>query len=209
MESLEADLDLPMWDKKLKPTEQPEVLRLARNLYLLHYPYERVFLMTGIPVHYWCKFAPKWEKLRVRIDEYQINRIRKKAIGQQVKDFLDKGLHLLNIQLNRWMKTGVDLDPKEFKLISDSIMGLHRVKRLEEGEATDIKQYEAFTPDQLTDYLTAVYTQVKSKHSDLIEYDVERFSDIPTEDYIQTFLDEPKKAIDLVTQQVEKEPSGS
>ncbi len=72
-----------------------------------------------------------------------------------------------------------------------------------------IKQYEAFTPDQLTDYLSAVYTQVKSKHSDLIEYDVERFSDIPTEDYIQTFLDAPKEALDLVTKQVEKEPSGS
>lgn len=145
-------------------------LRRARTLFLMDYPFERIFLETDIPYSYFVRLRKKWTVLKDRVDETVLEKIRNKAIGGRAEDFVQKGLTLGLRFLDRALKNGDDLTPKDFKLIMDSVMGIHRVKQLETGGATDIAVYEKMSPEELRDYLEATKKEILAENPEMLEF---------------------------------------
>lgn len=71
--------------------------------------------------------------------------------------------------LDRLIARETELDPKDFKLIMDSVMGIHRVRQLEAGEPTDIKKVDAMSPEELKKFMRDAYEDVMSKHGAILD----------------------------------------
>lgn len=151
------------------PRNRP-VIKKARNLYLQNYPFERIFLETGILYAVYIKRERTWRRIKERIDQQLIAKMRDKAVVKTAEEFVEKGLHIGLKFLDNVIKRNIELDVKDFKFIMDSVMAIHRVKQLEAGAATDITVYQNMSPKELKVYLEQTFIQVKSKHADIIEY---------------------------------------
>lgn len=145
-------------------------IKKARALYLLEYPYERIFLETNIPPKIYLKYAQKWCLLKDRVDEKVLTELRTKAIGEKAEDFVRLGLNLGYRYLNRMAKEDVPLSPKDFKLVMDAIQGVHRIKQLETGGATDIAGYEKMSPEELREYLERAQKEILDTTPELLDY---------------------------------------
>lgn len=176
------------WNDDLSEYDQRQVVRLARNLFIKNYPFERVFLLTGIPHWLWRKKLRKWTKLKEEVDLKIIERIRKKAISEQTTEFVEKGLHLGLMFLDRAIKREIELTPKDFKLCMDSVMAIHRVGQLEKGEPTDITAYEHMNPDELRRYLLDVAITIGKKHDDILSPIDTKELDYPAEQRLNYYL---------------------
>ncbi len=126
--------------------------------------------------------------MRERVDEIILERIRKDAIGDKATEFVEKGLHLGLTFLDRAIKREVELDPKEFKLVMDSVMAIHRVGQLEKGEPTDITAYEHMTPDELRSYLYDLAVSIGKKHQDILSPIDTGDADVPADARLKFYL---------------------
>lgn len=177
------------YDPDLTERENGHVIRRARDMYLKDFPYERIFLSTGLPYDKFYRLQKRWKKLKEHLDAKIIEAIRKDAIADKAEEFVNKGLQIGLAFLNKVIKRDVELEPKDFKLIMDSVMAIHRVKQVETGEPTDIVQYAAMTPVELREYLMTVAKQVGEKHGELLGY-YQTGTDVPVEGVLESFLPE-------------------
>ena len=110
--------------------------------------------------------------------------IRKKAVSEQSKEFIEKGLQVGLKFIDRLLKREDEITPKDWKLVSDSIMALHRVHQLEVGKPTDISVYEKMSPQEIQSYLLTVQKQLSEKHEmSMFASD----SDIPEEELLAEY----------------------
>lgn len=159
-------------------------IRAARDMYYKEYTYERIFLATGVPPSVFQARRKQWIKLKSRIDTQIIQKIRKKAVSEQSKEFVEKGLQIGLLLINRLLKREEEITPKDWKLISDSIANLHRIHQLELGKPTDISVYEKMTPQEVHAYLLETQRQLASKH------DMSMFApgeDVPEEELLAEY----------------------
>lgn len=81
---------------------------------------------------------------------------------------LDLGLKFLD----RCIKKGTDFDARDFKLVMDSVMAIHRVKQLETGQATDIsKELNSLSPEQLKEYLISLKEEAIRDHGEVLTFE--------------------------------------
>lgn len=176
----------PKYDMSLHYTDEVNKapLRAARDLYFKEYTYEAIFLKTGVPPSVFRSRCKIWSKVKARVDAKIIEGIRKKAVSQQSKEFIEKGLQVGLKFIDRLLKRGDEITPKDWKLVSDSIMALHRVHQLELGKPTDISAYEKMSPQEIQAYLLEMQKQVSAKH------DMSMFStdnDVPEEELLAQY----------------------
>jgi hypothetical protein len=167
-------------------------IKKARDLFFKEYPYERIFLATHIPPSVYLSCVRKWQKVKARIDEKLLTNIRKKAISDQSKEFIEKGLQVGIKFISRLLKREDEITPKDWKLVADSIMALHRVHQLEVGKPTDIKVYEGMSPEQIKEYLLETQRQLAEKH------DMSMFSpaaDVPEEELLAQYTNESNRKL--------------
>ena len=161
-------------------------LRAARDLYLKEYPYERIFLLTALPPSVFMSRRRSWDKVKARVDEGIITKIRRKAVSEQTKEFVEKGLQVGLKFVNRLLKREDEITPKDWKLVSDSIMALHRIHQLELGKPTDISVYEKMGEKEAKEDLLEMQKQLADKH------EMTMFSpkeDVPEEEMLREYLD--------------------
>lgn len=139
-------------------------LKRARELYFKEYTYEAIFLKTGVPPSIFLARRKNWDKMISRVDFKIIENIRKKAVSEQSKEFIEKGLQIGLKLVNRLVKREEEISVKDWKLISDSIMAIHRIHQLELGKPTDISMYEKMSPEQMNAYLLEIQRQAGEKH---------------------------------------------
>jgi hypothetical protein len=164
--------------------ENKAPIRAARDLFLKEYSYERIFLATGIPPSVFRLRCKKWSKVKERVDQKIVETIRKKAVSEQSKEFIEKGLQVGLKFIDRLLKREDEITPKDWKLVSDSIMALHRVHQLEVGKPTDISVYEKMSPQEIQSYLLTVQKQLSEKHEmSMFASD----SDIPEEELLAEY----------------------
>jgi DNA-directed RNA polymerase subunit K/omega len=185
---------LPQYDLVKPERDNKPAIRAARVLYLKEYTYEQIFLLTHLPPRVFAKLEPKWIELRNRIDEAVITEIRAKAIAGKAEEFVHKGLTIGLKFLDRALKQESYLTPKDFKLVMDSVMAIHRVKQLEDGKPTDISVYDGMDPHKMGEYLIEVARQLKDKHGEI--YDIPSELDIPKEDLLLTLANDTKRPPD-------------
>lgn len=149
-----------------------------------------MFLLTGLPHWVWRRRTVKWKKLKDKVDALLIARIRKKAVEEQATEFVEKGLHLGLMFLDRAIKREIEMTPKDFKLVMDSVMAIHRVGQLEKGEATDITAYQHMDPDELKRYLMDIAITVGKKHDDILSPIDTKELDYPAEERLKYYLPE-------------------
>ncbi len=163
------------------------VLRIARDMYLKEYSFERIFLAVALPPSVFIRRRRAWDKLKARVDETLIEKIRAKAVSQQTKEFVEKGLQVGLKFINRLLKREDEIQAKDWKLVSDSIANLHRIHQLELGKPTDISMYEKMSPDQIREYLATMQKELVEAH------DMSMFSpreDVPTEERLKAIVHE-------------------
>lgn len=176
---LKYNIDLHYTDPENKAP-----VRLARDLYFKEYTYEYIFLSTGVPPSVFRSRCKKWSKVKERVDVKLIENIRKKAVSAQTKEYIEKGLQVGLKFIDRLLKREAEITPKDWKLVSDSIMALHRVHQLETGKPTDISVYEKMSPSEIQAYLLEMQKQVADKH------DMSMFApgdDIPEEELLEEY----------------------
>lgn len=148
--------------------ERRFLIRKARNCYLRDYPFERIFLTTGMPLKLFYSYQRKWKNLKERLDEQLLLQIRASAISDKAEEFVQRGLSIGLRYLDRIVKRDIELDPKEFKLIMDSVLGMHRVKQLETGGPTDISMYEKMTPEELNTYILSLREEIAQEYPEIL-----------------------------------------
>lgn len=159
-------------------------LRVARDMYLKEYNFERIYLAVAVPPSVFLSRRKRWDKIKEKVDTKIIEDIRKKAVSEQTKEFVEKGLRVGLKFVDRLLKREEEIDPKSWKLISDSIMALHRIHQLELGKPTDISMYENMTPEQTMAFLRETQKQLGEKH------EMSMFSpreDIPEEELLAEY----------------------
>lgn len=164
--------------------ENKPFIREARNLYLSEYNFERIYLKTEIPPSIFVAKVKYWSRIKDRLDEQLISKIRQKAVSAQSKEFIEKGLQVGLKFINRMLKRETEVSAKDWKLVSDSISNLHRIHQLELGKPTDISMYENMSPQQLVEYLKETQRQLA------IDHDMTMFSprdDIPEEELLAEY----------------------
>jgi hypothetical protein len=159
-------------------------IREARDLYFKEYPYERIYLKTGVPPSVFLLKRKQWDKVKARVDERIITNIRKKALSESTKLFVEKGLAIGLKLVDRLMKREDEITIKDWKLLSDSIMALHRVHQLELGKPTDIKAYENMSPEQVKGYILEIQKQLGAKH----EMSMFAGDDVPEDEILKEYL---------------------
>lgn len=160
------------WDDNLEPCKQKQVINKARNLYLQDYPYSTIYLLTGIPFKIVYLRRRGWDKLKAKVDKQIIENIRKDAISEKAEKFVYMGLDLGLKFLDRCIKKGTDFDARDFKLVMDSVMAIHRVKQLETGQATDIsKELNSLSPEQLKEYLISLKEEAIRDHGEVLTFE--------------------------------------
>ena len=158
------------YDAEKVPYRNAPAIRRARSLYLMDYPFERIFLETDLPYSVFIRLRKRWTVLKERIDSQVLEKIRTEAIGDRAEEFVKKGLALGLRFLDRQIEKGTDFSPKDFKLVMDSVLGIHRVKQLETGGATDISVYEKMSPEELREYLDRNRQELIAENPDLLEF---------------------------------------
>jgi hypothetical protein len=160
------EISYPQYRNDLHWTDEENKapIRAARDLFFKEFSYERIFLATGIPPSIFRKYAKRWSKVKERVDQKIVEKIRKKAVSEQSKEFIEKGLQVGLRFIDRLLKREDEITPKDWKLVSDSIMALHRVHQLEIGKPTDISVYEKMSPQEIQSYLLTVQKQLAEKH---------------------------------------------
>lgn len=169
-EGEEQILPFQKYDLEAPPAHNATAIRRARNMFIQNYPFERIFLETGVPYNIFIRKQRKWIKLRDKLDEFLLAKMRDEAVVDKAQEFVERGLHIGLKFLDNVIKRNIEIDVKDFKFIMDSVMAIHRVKQLEAGLATDIVAYEHMSPKELREYLAKTVVEVKSKHSEIIEY---------------------------------------
>lgn len=164
------------WDPMKPQYLQKAVLTRARNLYLQNYSFERIFLETEIPPTVYANRRRSWEKLKFELGQKVLIEIRKKAVEDQAKEFVEKGLHVGLRFLDSCIARESELTPKDFKLVMDSVMAIHRVKQLEIGEPTNIDMYKGMNPRELREYLKTMEAKILGKHGELLSEPNDDFS---------------------------------
>ena len=167
-----------------KAEENRAPLKRARELHFKEYTYEAIFLETGVPPSIFLSQRRKWDKLRAKLDAKILTNIRKKAVSEQTKEFVEKGLQVGMLLINRLLKREEEITPKDWKLISDSISNLHRIHQLELGKPTDISMYEKMSPEQMRAYLMDIQKQAAEKHPMSMFSPAE---DVPEEELLADF----------------------
>lgn len=167
--------------------ENRGVIRLARDLFFKEYAYERIFLVTGVPPSVFYGRSRYWNKIKNRIDEKYLTKLRAKVVSKDATDLMKKGTQILNLYFDRVIKRGTELDAKEAKLTSDILANIHRIKQLEEGKPTDISMYEKMTTEEAMAYLQEMQRQTSKNH------EMSMFSeDVPEEEILKEFLNNDK-----------------
>lgn len=194
--TLLANGDLERYDPSRHSSVQQDILRVARNLYMRDTPFERIFILTGLPVVIFNKFKKKWDKLKDKVDAAVIEKIRTKAIGKRAEDFVNKGVALGEKFIDRLIRQDIPISVKDFKLIMDAVQSVHRVGRLEKGESTEIQAYQGMRPDELREYLVEVQKTISHKHRDILEVEVfevqtENRPDYPVDEKLMQYLPAP------------------
>lgn len=176
MEGDERSEDVHSPDRFRYHVKQPEsfeknrvALQKARAMYVKGYSYEQIFLAYEIPYRIYIKKVPKWDKLREELDERILIESRRNAIEKKAEDFVNLGLDLGRVYLKRLLAEGVNIDVKEFKLVMDSIMAIHRVKQVEGGNPTDIVAYKDVSAEELRRMLTDEVRNLLSDHGSFVE----------------------------------------
>lgn len=116
------------------------------------------------------KCRHRWRRLKERIDEDLIAEIRRSAVESKVDEFVQRGLKIGLRFLDRLEKDKQDLSVKDFKLVTDAIMAIHRVGQLEKGEPTDIveRNYNAMTQEEMRIYLYTMHKEINGKFGDVV-----------------------------------------
>lgn len=156
---VEYNIDLPWHNAHNKP-----FIRHARSLYVKDFHPDLVRVLAGVPEGVIRKLAPRWQKIKDRVDENIITDIRATIVAEEAADIMKKGMHVINLYLSRLIKRGTEQDAKDVKLTSDIMANLHRIKQLEEGKPTDISMYEKMTPQQVAEAVVAMQKELSSKH---------------------------------------------
>lgn len=147
------------------------MLTRARNLFLQDYPFETIFFFTGLPYKIYFRKQNSWQKLKESLDEEILKEIRNEAISDKAEEFVFRGLDLGLKYLERVTKQGYTIDARDFKLIMDSVMAIHRVKQLETGNPTDIsKAYDAMTPEDVKKHLLELKEEILKEHGEMLNY---------------------------------------
>jgi len=170
------------WRTGVPEVEQVPVIKKARLMFIDGCTYEQIFLATGLPYKNYWKKRKHWVHCRWIRDKKLIEEIRRKSIEHSATEIVEKGIHLCLSFLNSCINKNVPLTVKDFKLISDAIANMHRIKQLEAGEPTSIDSYKDMTPEEMRNFLIGAYREVYSKHKDFF---------LP--------LPEPSKTIDMPT----------
>jgi hypothetical protein len=149
-----------------------DVLRKARNLWIEGYSGKTVMEETGIPVGEFARRKAVWDRMKEKLDAQILERVRHTGIEENAKTFVEKGLFIGNQILDRMIKRGDELTPKDFSTIMQAIVAIHRVKQLEGGEPTEIsKKIETMSPEQVAEYVAESYKVLVGKHTDLLGKD--------------------------------------
>lgn len=139
-------------------------LRIARDLYFKEYTYEQIFLKTGVPPSVFNHRQVQWAKLKSRLDEKYLIKLRARVLSKDATDIMKKGTQIIGLFFDRVIKRGTEVDAKDVKLTSDILANLHRIKQLEEGKPTDISVYENMTPEQAQAYLKSIQKAQSESH---------------------------------------------
>lgn len=170
--SLKHPLEPAFYNPKLSFTAPSNraALRFARNLFLRDYTFEQIFLRTGIPIPVYRKCRHRWRQLKERVDEGLIAEIRRTAVESKIDEFVQRGLKIGLRFLDRLEKDKQDLSVKDFKLVTDAIMAIHRVGQLEKGEPTDIveRNYNSMSQEEMRIYLYTMHKEINGKFGDVI-----------------------------------------
>lgn len=178
----EEDQRLPKWVDGVPWRQQRPALNRARRLYYREYSYERIFLLVGIPPAIFLFFRNKWEKGRQKVDAKILEQIRNSKVADKADEFVAKGLEIGLKFLDRCIKRETEITAKDFKLITDAVMAIHRVAQLEKGAPTDIHAYETMTPEELSQYLIETRESLRQKHGELL---------VETQSYLPPTADAP------------------
>ena len=156
---LQYNLELPYHHKFNRP-----FVKRARNLFIRDYDPDLIVPLAGVPPEVVRKLAPKWQKIKDKVDEKLIVDVRGKIVAEEASDIMKKGMHVINLFLTRVIKRGTEQDAKDVKLTSDIMANLHRIKQLEEGKPTDISMYEKMTPQQIAEAVVSMQKELSAKH---------------------------------------------
>lgn len=178
-----------IYDLSWKDPENKVFVKTARNMFFQDYSYERIFLRTGVPPSIYTLLVKKWSKVKDRIDEKYLTKLRTKIVANEATDIMKKGSYIISLWMDRVIKRGSEMEAKDVKLTSDILANLHRIKQLEEGKPTDISMYEKMSPEEVMSYLTELQAQSAKKH------DMSMFSssDVPEEELLQEYLNNKKE----------------
>jgi hypothetical protein len=133
-------------------------------MYFKEYSFEAICLKTSIPPSVYYLQSKRWAKVKQRVDEKYLVRLRAKVVAKDATDIMKKGMHVISLYFDRVIKRGTEVDAKDVKLSSDILANLHRIKQLEEGKPTDITHYEKMTPEEAMDYLRKMQKETAEKH---------------------------------------------
>ncbi len=155
----------------MPPGRQSPVVRRARNLFLQDYPFETIYVLTGLPYSVYFRKQNRWKKLKDVLDEQILKEIRQEAISEKAEKFVFKGLDLALKYIDRISRKGYEMDIRDFKLIMDSVQAVHRIKQLETGQATDIsRSYDSMSPEEVKQYLQDLKQEIITSHGEMLNY---------------------------------------
>jgi hypothetical protein len=81
--------------------------------------------------------------------------------GRRIDSIVSLSTAALERFLERLIRRESEMDIKEAKLLSDVLANVHRIQRLENNEATDIRHYENMTPEQIREATIQALADIK------------------------------------------------
>lgn len=139
-------------------------LRAARDMYFKEYSLEQICLRTGVPPSVFYARSKKWYRVKSRLDEKFLVKLRARVVSKDATDLMKKGTHIIGLFFDRLIKRGTEIETKDAKLTSDILANIHRIKQLEEGKPTDITLYEKMTPEEAMQFLQTMQKETAEKH---------------------------------------------
>lgn len=145
-------------------------VKKARTLYFAGYSIESIIVKTGIPPKILATLLPVWRKSKNRIDDELIKKLRKDSdVVNSTMRIRKKGLYFLEKCLDKFNVEGTEnITAKDMKMIADSMSGIDRLHRLEQGQATDIQVYENMKPQELIPYLLNLQNELANEFPELV-----------------------------------------
>ena len=163
----------PQYDSSKDEKWNKPAINAARDLFLQNYPYERIFMLTGLPTSIWYRKQKTWLRMRERLQLKQMKDLQRKSISRQMEDIIRLGGEFGSRYLRRILADPASqhMEPKDFRAVMQTVLDMHKVKQLEEGAPTDIKGvYDHMNLDQMREYMTSMAVEMQKEYGEVIDY---------------------------------------